>query len=1683
MDPSHYSCHGKGLASSNTKKFTDNPLGDNESEAIIGPLLDLLKRGDEEIILRNEFKNVVLILGNTGSGKSAFLQWIAGDNSKLVATEVVEKSGEFIIEDNDRIGDSTIKSKTVFPELIIDTVTDTAFYDCPGFSDTRSTSHDIATTYFIKTVLDYVESVKMIFVINYPSVRKGVERQDFMKLIRHVTDLVKDVDKFRNSFALMVSKVDNQYSKKDGCFALVENDIVIGSIANFLREVKKDVFKSATIQEKEFCGSSTKLIDALLEKDGEQYLKIGIFRRPDEPGLLSEIDLVQKEKMHVKFILHEKLNFAKKKDDDFGYTISENSKIDIYNLVEEINRSVWCDASNIADKIQKYCHDLVEEIIAKLKSFISNKGTIEINSSEAEIFSTKISNAYKIILDLSDTDNSSNMEYLSRKLNDLSNENFGIEADDVISMTNRVKYLNFLQIVNDRKLNARPWTDLYKSTLTYLTESRRKIQDEVYCATEKIKSRILIELNFISKAIREHYNKFMKLSESQKLPSKLKEEHGIMSNMIIEMKTVTIEEQVLEIIKDTLKRVNINVPGEYFSSIVHQLNCFEYLKIISIKELNIGSSMWVDKFQEVVCYLHESEKWYLFLNELFFKLSQYEVYVNRHKYNVAYLEDWGESDRAQGIAITENSFRLFLHKLAKFNLAEVESIKNITTTALRLEEINHVLDLTLKCFPKMRVSGDYVFVEGNSISMKEILSDDLNRASRYKSSETDLGLNLDLKGKTIKYLNILALNTIYIDCDISFPGLGLQILAIAPKLQIVGKRVIDLGGTNVEIKGVTRSGIKGRNEETKESCEAFLKITEQFVNSADLTVIARNLEDISMIHESSSIVNEYKSFLRRNLVDRFKKCSLLQFLDKLEIDTVVENAYDTLGLVNEMQCLEDQFHELSQKVDFVPFYYFLLNRITRYAINPKLTERSVQHKKVLNYLYTATLGRIYNLEGRLQFSLITDIEKYLNLVTDDIQTLKNLQKLNNKAVIVKKHTEIHKRNLDLRIEEANNFITEQIMPEIDNISFEIESKVDLLVKETIALQNQVLREKEALIKKRQELEEALELKRMFGCFKIIGQVISFLGPFGVAVGSLVNTTASVAESLVLSNHENRGTTLQLSESVTCMSDLESFKDQVIGIKSKKIAIFKKLLKEIHQEADTFPNELKDLSNGIVNIKNKLSEICGGSFNFKDLQLLEVELKQELNRKKGELETDNSFSNNKTNDALQIVGKLNQIAEFGSICLEVKSELKNDQIKIDEINEIIQQAGNKFLRLKDYEDNIYSFIAPMLQSMENNIHNIAENLHGRSHVSLDVTKWKVQTTLKDIKLQMQQLTQGFQVKDNLARCIEKLEEIMTTIINIYDRIQSYQEQQNLASYIADISSSSSCVINIDDSKLINAVNHLESLIRSNIALKQYKTIIHSFSQWVFPFAHNYLEKSQLPSHLELEKSLENLATKAVTEIKNLKMKIGLYKISVTENDKSIQSSEFSSRYVSTEPFFIWKNEQHKSTISKLLSGQKVAVKADVNYSAINKDAIKFTSIEFYLKSIDEAFQPELNNVLKGFDIKATHMGNSYYRYKEKIYLITSNSQSISYSFEKNGVGEPIRRNNVFNKIKNGDLMLSPYTVWEIQIISSGGKSSFKDLEIYKDKIDLELIGCGSYVTRDTSTRMINFIDDVYETVES
>ncbi|GBN84605.1 hypothetical protein AVEN_232252-1 [Araneus ventricosus] len=1859
MAPSLTSRPDRGLNLPNSKDVSAQNADEEKGDQLIKSTFDLLERGEKEIKFDDKHKDLILILGNTGSGKSTFTQWVAGDNTKMISKETKEGTGEYIIEDHNRIGDTTLKSKTIFPELFIDAKTDTAYYDCPGFSDTEGTSHDIATTYFIKKVVDYSESVKMVFTISHPSVRKGVDRQDFMKLVRHVTDLVKDIEKFKNSIAVVATKVDNQYIKQGKNFILVEDDKVIAAIADFLQEAKQyleDSSKRGNLSEKKnrFYENAIKFVEVLLEKEGENYPKIGIFRRPDEPGPVSNITLLQKGKQGIERILYGELNFTSKNNEDFGYTVSEQTKNDINEIVEEINKNLWSSLSNIARKIQEYYRNLVEHVHGTIRLLVSKPNAIDLNSSDVEAFGHKFNIGYNITSDLIiNTKNLTNPEELAIIVNNaISNLDIDILKHDIVYIANQGKYFTFLQTVSDKILGSKPWDQLFIDVETFLAGSKTAVLRDVNLAAEKINNRIQTNLNVLIKAMQDKYTEKIKSLEMQKLPEKLSRDSRFIIELTQEIKKETTTEKLINVIRYVADHLEVSLPKENLQNLGNQGKYLRFLEVISDETLVDGMMTWLSPFKNLSKYFYESEKWYTFLEDLYKKFSEYDIQKDRQRYNVADLQDWGQPGKPQGISVTPNTFEQFLNKIGSYNVTEYETVINITATGLQIEELNQVLSLTLKHRPTVRCSEPYIIVKGSFISLNETMqnlisnSDTNNSCSNFKDQ---------LAAGKYSLFKVFALNAVFIDTDLSFAGKGTSVAVISPKWEVIGSRSVELHGADgapyVESKAKNganpgNNGVNGAPGKPGRSGESFFGIGSDFVNGANLTITSngglggcgqeggngaagvagRNAETpsnsdppckdgyvrgfkcegikqkgggssfviltvivtfgtttekpfkifglsggrggnggnggkggkggdpgiisiLALNHPSevtklttkgkereigkagagsaqggkngddiianwsqfvpnglgslfgwkgsrkwewketiknngrgssgsnghdganavglqdpvpahgirrpTNIINEYKIYLRENIHNRFKKQSLLRILDQINSRDDVRKLYDAPALIDEFQGLEEQFPKLSNQVDFYPFYTSLLERISDFAKSFKDGPNSNENKKVLNYLYTAILGRIYNLRENSERNLIIDIHGYLNLVKENIKALKDLQTTNNKVDVLNKYKENYKKSIDKKIEEAKSFIEKQISPEIENINTEINDRVNSLIEETIALQKQAEKERQELAQKKKELENALAMKGLFNFFQIIGGIVSFLGPIGAIAGTVIEVTSTVGESLTLNNQEK---TLNLPSDV--VSVITSIGDQVKTMRNRKVAYLNKLLDEVSEEIKKSPEKLNDMARKIADIKDKLKKATENKFDFKQVKMLESELKRELKRKGDDLKIHSR--DKKSANALKVIGRITQIAEFGSLMLNLFDKMKEDEEKMDAVADAMEKIEDKIKELRKYEENIYDAIVPMLQEMEDHMKDISDKLGSKSQIALDVTKWQVQSTLKDMRLQMERLTEGFEVKDDLNRSIEKLDEVMITLINIYDRIQSYQDQQNLANYIADISSVAASSINIKNQQLVNAVNHLEFVIRANIVLNQYKSAIDAFKQWVFPFADDYIEKPMLPSQLELDKNIQNLVQNATREIETIKQKLDLYDASVKNGDQYLECEEFSSRYVSSKPFFVWKKEEYGSLISSLLSGKEVVLKADIKDSVPHKDAIKFSEIDFDFKIKNETAQSVLSEILKGFDIRATHLGNSYYRYANKTFLITSDSVTISYSYERNDDGMPIRSNNVYNKLKSGDLLLSPYTLWEVRMINKTNKYSFQDLESYKNEINVELSGFGSYV---------------------
>nr|XP_018897950.1 PREDICTED: uncharacterized protein LOC109031086 [Bemisia tabaci] len=341
-----------------TQIFTESS-NNMETDDEVQKVLKLLKEG-EALMKFQPAQNAIMLMGNTGSGKSTFSQFITGNDKSLISVETVKRSGEYILEDIfGKVSTDTWTSRTIYPELHIDNNTSANFYDCPGFSDTRGVAHDITATYFTKKTITKTQAVKLVFIVGYPAVRVGVDRQDFMMFAEHVAKAVRNIDKFRDSLALVVTKVDNFY--RDG--TLVGDETVIETIVDFLQKLKNEIISKLQSngnhalkeknKEREKNLKIITFIEILLQKDGNYYPRIGIFRRPDRDGPITKMAMLQESKRSLERIVHKNIKFIEQTEADFDYTISAHSKYRIYNLVEIIRENIVADVRRLTEEIEK----------------------------------------------------------------------------------------------------------------------------------------------------------------------------------------------------------------------------------------------------------------------------------------------------------------------------------------------------------------------------------------------------------------------------------------------------------------------------------------------------------------------------------------------------------------------------------------------------------------------------------------------------------------------------------------------------------------------------------------------------------------------------------------------------------------------------------------------------------------------------------------------------------------------------------------------------------------------------------------------------------------------------------------------------------------------------------------------------------------------------------------------------------------------------------------------------------------------------------------------------------------------------------------------------------------------------------------------------------------------------------
>lgn len=787
--------------------------------------------------------------------------------------------------------------------------------------------------------------------------------------------------------------------------------------------------------------------------------------------------------------------------------------------------------------------------------------------------------------------------------------------------------------------------------------------------------------------------------------------------------------------------------------------------------------------------------------------------------------------------------------------------------------------------------------------------------------------------------------------------------------------------------------------------------------------------------QKAVVVNEYKSFLRKSTLGSFLERSAVRFVEKLEANENIKMLYGIPDLRNDLMSLENQRNILKRKSNYVAFYESLLSRIGEYAKN-LITDNVVADLKRIHYLYLATLSARNSLEENLDSYLIIDINEYLTMLKLQYESLKKGKKQVQMVRMVTNHLDDYKENIVRKQEEAMELINEEINDEIAAIKNQLSVTTNELLEEIMKKRDDTQANAAKKEKEREDLK---------------AEMISS------AITSLVDGALSLVNFLSIA-----GSVKVSSAGRDYMKNLKKFTSKIREFITKHV---KKLLSFIKCMLDNFNSILPD------GIKMIFKEVQGLLFSIDvDESMLIVEsLQNEL------ISRVCKFLSKSRRKRIAVTPLINLFCKLGPIIIDIILQFSGSNEKLEQIQQAIEEDESKFVELQLLENKIKTILSSTLQKIFEDV----RDLESKSKVVLDIKKWKVQTALRNAQSDIKTLSKSFGLKTDLSRCIKRMEETLEMQINIYRHIQDYQEQKELTEFIANVQIATTGEVGNADYR---ETRDLEFLVNSNLIIHQYETAYEALKQFVFPFAHLYMRDLVVPKEMKLTGSIETLVESVNHEIDTILKKVEFYKVILKSTLPYLKRGEFNSRGVSTEPFFTWKNEDNKHLISEFLSGDEVILDADITKSLLKSQAVKFNVIELYLKTKDSTRQSKLDDTLKSFQIELTHHGDSHYKFNNKTYVIETNSQLITYYFEKNQKESYRHVGGAYEDLKFGDNMLSPYALWRVRLtyVSKEERNNitFADLLAYKDDVDLELGGHATYADPAYKANNISLNEDFY-----
>lgn len=748
----------------------------------------------------------------------------------------------------------------------------------------------------------------------------------------------------------------------------------------------------------------------------------------------------------------------------------------------------------------------------------------------------------------------------------------------------------------------------------------------------------------------------------------------------------------------------------------------------------------------------------------------------------------------------------------------------------------------------------------------------------------------------------------------------------------------------------------------------------------------------------------------------------------------------------------------------------LLDHLKQELLNLyKNEDYNEEEKKVLKYSLAVVISSINRLFYREQEMLVVDFKSYLDITIEHIGKWTSLAKLSVRDA----YKTNYENNLKKKIDQANysiNVLNDDIKAKNEKIKSSIADSLNEIKK----LRNATLEEKQFLEAKRRELQSLLAMEKFFGVMSIAAQTLSFLGPKGALVGSMINAGTSIAGNLI----NNPIKTVTVAPATNAF--INNYKDHLE--KQNKIN-FDKMTKDIEvlEKRDEVQFKRKSLKEQSIEIKiDNLSDSPQKyALKMRYLEYQYFKIGSNDNQKKIENENKMKEAEKKLKAENEKVGKTTENLKKVSTALDtarVVNDVYRDVVASqDEISEIENQIANNAQTLNalyDMENKINEYQRNLFIESQKELNEFAETLKSNSLPMLTHSRWKIKEMLEEIKKSILDLVGGFpNQKFEIENTIARLENSFSTMVEIYSHNERYSEQIEFATFISDITNPK---INVNvPIEHQSKVNEIEKTILSNVIAERYEQALEAFKYWSFPFFCAYTNGINIYD-LDSSSSIDEKVKGYVETLSKFRDKFNKYKaVLIPSIHNYIQNEHFKG----DNSFYNWTSSMFPFEIKQLLSGEMVTLYADIKQSRF--DAIKFCTINLVIdiKSTNANSSQLLNNLLNEFYVELTHSGVSYYKYLNDVYVINLNYNSgeqllLRFPYGSAGNHSTASPNESYKRLAVNEPVLSPYTFWQIKLapINSMKKEQlFRDIENLisaKDDIIVSLNGYGQFI-HDTS----------------